>query len=65
MEMQDLCGFLVGKEHRTTHLVVIFKDAGNMLKIKKDTKVKGLCICNEHSKTINNCKTLGKDILMC
>ena len=64
IEIKDLYRCLVDKGHRPVHLVLIFKDVGNTLQSKKDTKVIALCIRNKDSKKITDCKTLGKIMLL-
>ena len=36
-----MCGYLVDKGHRPVHFVVIFKDVGNTLQIKKALRLNG------------------------
>ena len=58
IEIKDLYRCLVDKGHRPAHLALIFKDMGNTLQSKKDTKVIVLCVCNKNSKKITNFKKL-------
>lgn len=53
IEIKDLCRHLVDKGHRPAHLVLIFKDVGNILQSKKDTKVIALWICNKDCSKID------------